>query len=98
MFIKKIILGVKAYIKPVSMMEKLPRERKQEQHQTHPKNGNFEDSYLIKGNVDLYQVPHLLFTFLMLFLPAKDLFLYHILIKLGSFIKVKISFYQKYYF
>jgi len=30
------------------MMEKLPRERKQEQHQAHPENGNFEYSYLIK--------------------------------------------------
>ena len=76
---------MKAYIKPVSMMEKLPRERKQEQHQAHPENGNFEYSYLIKGNVDLYQVPHLLNTFLMLFLPAKDLLLYHILITSGTY-------------
>jgi len=30
------------------MMEKLPRERKQEQHQAHPKNGNFEDTYLLR--------------------------------------------------
>lgn len=42
------------------MMEKLPRDRKQEQHKAHQKNGNFEYSYLIKDNVDLYQVPQLL--------------------------------------